>query len=58
MMHVDVTSFFQNRYFKASEFKAPSSYWDRDGFCGHEVVGVVTESKSDKFKPGDEVMAS
>ena len=42
-------------YFKSKAFKAPSSYWDRDGFCGHEVVGVVTESKSDKFKPGDEV---
>ena len=42
-------------YFKAASFKAPSSYWDRDGFCGHEVVGVVTASKSDKFKPGDEV---
>ena len=32
-----------------------SSYWDRDGFCGHEVVGVVVESKSDKFAVGDEV---
>ena len=30
---------------------------DRDGFCGHEVVGVVVESKSEKFKVGDEVMA-
>ena len=30
---------------------------DRDGFCGHEVVGVVVESKSENFKPGDEVMA-
>ena len=30
---------------------------DRDGFCGHEVVGVVVESKSEKFKAGDEVMA-
>ena len=33
-------------YFKAKSLMAPSSYWDRDGFCGHEVVGVVTESKS------------
>ena len=35
----------------------PLNYQDRDGFCGHEVVGVVVESKSDKFKVGDEVMA-
>ena len=26
-------------YFKAKSLMAPSSYWDRDGFCGHEVVG-------------------
>lgn len=44
-------------YFKAKRLMAPSCYWDRDGFCGHEVVGVVLESKSAAFKPGDAVMA-
>ena len=39
----------------AQEMMPASSYWDRDGFCGHEVVGVVVESKSDKFAVGDEV---
>lgn len=32
-------------------------YWDRDGFCGHEVVGTVIASKSSKFSVGDAVMA-
>ena len=44
-------------YFKADEFKAPSCYWDRDGFCGHEVVGFVVKSKSDKFAEGDPVLS-
>jgi len=44
-------------FFKAREMKAPSSYWDRDGFCGHEVIGVVVESKSASFQAGDSVMA-
>ena len=29
--------------------RLPNSYWDRDGLCGHEVVGTVIASKSDKF---------
>jgi hypothetical protein len=33
--------------------REPNSYWDRDGFCGHEVVGTVIASKSEKFKVGD-----
>ena len=44
-------------FFKAREMAAPSSYWDRDGFCGHEVIGVVVESKSASFQAGDSVMA-
>lgn len=44
-------------YFRDSESKAPSCYWDRDGFCGHEVIGVILESKSDRFAAGDFVMA-
>ena len=32
-------------------------YWDRDGFCGHEVVGTVVESKSARFAVGDAVLA-
>eukprot|EP00929_Paragymnodinium_shiwhaense_P079621 TRINITY_DN41509_c0_g1_i1.p1 TRINITY_DN41509_c0_g1~~TRINITY_DN41509_c0_g1_i1.p1 ORF type:complete len:658 (+),score=88.83 TRINITY_DN41509_c0_g1_i1:57-2030(+) len=44
-------------YFKAKDFRAPSCYWDRDGFCGHETLGVVVASKSARFKPGDPVMA-
>lgn len=35
------------------ESRPPNSYWDRDGFCGHEVVGTVIASKSDKFRVGD-----
>eukprot|EP00927_Polykrikos_kofoidii_P046848 TRINITY_DN40978_c0_g1_i1.p1 TRINITY_DN40978_c0_g1~~TRINITY_DN40978_c0_g1_i1.p1 ORF type:complete len:640 (-),score=107.11 TRINITY_DN40978_c0_g1_i1:38-1957(-) len=42
-------------YFKAT--RKPSSYWNRDGFCGHEVVGIVLESKSEQFQQGDAVMA-
>mmetsp|Transcript_50848 Transcript_50848/g.107947 ORF Transcript_50848/g.107947 Transcript_50848/m.107947 type:complete len:665 (+) Transcript_50848:204-2198(+) len=42
-------------YFR--EGRKPSCYWDRDGFAGHEVVGIVLESKSDKYKPGDHVLA-
>ena len=34
------------------ESRLPNSYWDRDGFCGHEVVGTVIASKSPKFKVG------
>lgn len=44
-------------YFRDSESKAPSCYWDRDGFCGHEAIGIVVASKSDKFKVGDPVMS-
>jgi len=44
-------------YFRDITSKAPSCYWDRDGFCGHEVIGVVLASKSEKFQPGDHVMA-
>lgn len=33
--------------------RPPNSYWDRDGFCGHEVVGTVIASKSEKFQVGD-----
>lgn len=44
-------------YFKAAKFMAPSCYWDRDGFCGHEVLGIVIASKSISFQPGDAVMA-
>jgi len=44
-------------YFKADELKAASCYWDRDGFCGHEVIGVVLSSKSPHFAKGDSVMA-
>jgi hypothetical protein len=31
----------------------PNTYWDRDGFCGHEVVGTVIASKSAQFAVGD-----
>lgn len=44
-------------YFREATKKAASCYWDRDGFCGHEVIGVVLESKSDRFAAGDAVMA-
>lgn len=44
-------------YFKNKTVGAPSCYWDRDGFCGHEVVGIVVASKSTKFQPGDAVMS-
>jgi threonine dehydrogenase-like Zn-dependent dehydrogenase len=44
-------------YFQASTMKAPSCYWDRDGFCGHEVIGIIVSSKSAQFHPGDPVMA-
>lgn len=44
-------------YFRNSEGKAPSCYWDRDGFCGHEVIGIVLESKSERFRPGDAALA-
>lgn len=36
---------------------APNSYWDRDGFCGHEVVGTVVASKSKNFVKGDQALA-
>jgi len=44
-------------YFRNMTSKAPSCYWDRDGFCGHEALGFVVESKSPRFQPGDPVMA-
>ncbi|CAK9093944.1 Uncharacterized zinc-type alcohol dehydrogenase-like protein YdjJ [Durusdinium trenchii] len=34
-----------------------SLYWDRDGFCGHEAIGVVLDSRSDRFAIGDAVLA-
>ena len=46
----DLPSF---RMTSSVESRAPNSYWDRDGFCGHEVVGTVIASKSPKFKVGD-----
>ena len=42
-------------YFKSK--RAASLYWDRDGFCGHEVVGHVVSSSSGAFKEGDAVLA-
>eukprot|EP00933_Yihiella_yeosuensis_P040023 TRINITY_DN34246_c0_g1_i1.p1 TRINITY_DN34246_c0_g1~~TRINITY_DN34246_c0_g1_i1.p1 ORF type:complete len:646 (-),score=114.32 TRINITY_DN34246_c0_g1_i1:155-2092(-) len=44
-------------YFRDSESKSASSYWDRDGFCGHEVIGIVLASKSDRFQIGDAVLS-
>ena len=35
----------------------PNTYWDRDGFCGHEVVGTVIASKSAQFAVGDYALA-
>ena len=46
----DLPSF---RMTSSVESRVPNSYWDRDGFCGHEVVGTVIASKSPKFKVGD-----
>eukprot|EP00913_Durusdinium_trenchii_P010198 g9560.t1 len=44
-----------------SDFPPSSSlgslYWDRDGFCGHEAIGVVLDSRSDRFAIGDAVLA-
>eukprot|EP00435_Cladocopium_sp_Y103_P067313 s104_g29.t2 len=39
------------------EKRGPASYWDRDGFCGHEAVGVVLDSRSDRFAIGDTVLS-
>lgn len=39
------------------EKRDPASYWDRDGFCGHEAVGVVLDSRSDRFAIGDTVLS-
>ena len=45
----DLPSF---RMTSSVQSRVPNSYWDRDGFCGHEVVGTVIASKSPKFKVG------
>ena len=37
--------------------RTPDSFWDRDGYCGHEVVGTVIASKSERFRPGDTALA-
>eukprot|EP00039_Didymoeca_costata_P029607 m.25500 g.25500 ORF g.25500 m.25500 type:complete len:631 (+) comp7709_c0_seq1:150-2042(+) len=44
-------------YFKNTTLPKASSYWNRDGFCGHEVVGEVVASSSDNFAVGDPVLA-
>ncbi|CAE7181604.1 tdh [Symbiodinium pilosum] len=44
-------------YFRDMASRAPSCYWDRDGFCGHEVVGEVLESSTERFAKGDSVLS-
>ncbi|CAE7372885.1 NLRC3 [Symbiodinium necroappetens] len=44
-------------YFRDMTSRAPSCYWDRDGFCGHEVVGEVLESSTERFAKGDSVLS-
>jgi hypothetical protein len=33
------------------EKRDPASYWDRDGFCGHEVQPVARMVKNTIFEP-------
>ncbi|CAJ1432118.1 unnamed protein product [Effrenium voratum] len=44
-------------YFRDMASRAASCYWDRDGFCGHEAVGVVVDSRSERFCVGDSVLS-
>ncbi|CAJ1340195.1 unnamed protein product [Effrenium voratum] len=44
-------------YFRYMASRAASCYWDRDGFCGHEAVGVVVDSRSERFCVGDSVLS-
>ncbi|CAE7604784.1 ydjJ [Symbiodinium natans] len=44
-------------YFRDMTSRAASCYWDRDGFCGHEVVGEVLASSSERFAKGDTVLS-
>jgi threonine dehydrogenase-like Zn-dependent dehydrogenase len=49
--------------FRQSPMPQPSgdaqadAYWNTDGYCGHEVVGEVVASKSDRFAVGDTALA-